>query len=232
MGAGNGPGSDIVEYESRLNYTRRTTLTRICTYDLSRRASVAMDILRTHPMVIIGGVLQENPLYVPPDGVSCVNGKSQAWSGIKARRPSNQALSETHRRPCRRSSHSGGRHCRLHAARRGGALDSCRWFGWGAEPSADCGKFGGGCCSRSSTPTSSTSRCTETTTTAVLRLRRLDSLSHRANSNAVGLGCRLCSPGRALHYPDGGLLPVPSPVGLKIFHPIALLLAYQHRGRG
>jgi hypothetical protein len=26
-----------------------------------------MDILRTHPMVIIGGVLQENPLYVPPD---------------------------------------------------------------------------------------------------------------------------------------------------------------------
>jgi hypothetical protein len=26
-----------------------------------------MDILRTHPMVIIGGMLQENPLYVPPD---------------------------------------------------------------------------------------------------------------------------------------------------------------------
>ena len=26
-----------------------------------------MDILRTHPMVIIGGVLRENPFYVPPD---------------------------------------------------------------------------------------------------------------------------------------------------------------------
>jgi hypothetical protein len=26
-----------------------------------------MDILRTHPMVIIGGILQDNPLYVPPD---------------------------------------------------------------------------------------------------------------------------------------------------------------------
>lgn len=26
-----------------------------------------MDILRTHPMAIIGGILQENPLYVPPD---------------------------------------------------------------------------------------------------------------------------------------------------------------------
>jgi hypothetical protein len=25
-----------------------------------------MDILRTHPMVIMGGVLQENPFFVPP----------------------------------------------------------------------------------------------------------------------------------------------------------------------
>jgi hypothetical protein len=37
-------------------------------YDLNRHSgSVVMDILRTHPMVIIAGVLQENPLYVPPD---------------------------------------------------------------------------------------------------------------------------------------------------------------------
>ena len=26
-----------------------------------------MDILRTHPMVIIGGILQQNPFFVPPD---------------------------------------------------------------------------------------------------------------------------------------------------------------------
>ena len=26
-----------------------------------------MDILRTHPMVIVGGVLQVNPFFVPPD---------------------------------------------------------------------------------------------------------------------------------------------------------------------
>jgi hypothetical protein len=26
-----------------------------------------MDILRTHPMVIIGGVLKENLFFVPPD---------------------------------------------------------------------------------------------------------------------------------------------------------------------
>jgi len=26
-----------------------------------------MDILRTHPVVVIGGVLQENPFFVSPD---------------------------------------------------------------------------------------------------------------------------------------------------------------------
>jgi hypothetical protein len=26
-----------------------------------------MDILRTHPMVIVGGTLQENPFFVAPD---------------------------------------------------------------------------------------------------------------------------------------------------------------------
>ncbi|MEO5960132.1 MAG: MEDS domain-containing protein [Opitutaceae bacterium] len=60
---------DIVEYESRLNYTLPNYSDPvICTYDLARfSAGVAMDILRTHPMVILGGVLQENPLYVLPD---------------------------------------------------------------------------------------------------------------------------------------------------------------------
>ena len=40
----------------------------ICTYDLTKfGASVVMDALRTHPAVIIGGLLQENPFFVPPD---------------------------------------------------------------------------------------------------------------------------------------------------------------------
>jgi len=26
-----------------------------------------IDIMRTHPLVIIGGILQENPYFVPPD---------------------------------------------------------------------------------------------------------------------------------------------------------------------
>jgi MEDS: MEthanogen/methylotroph, DcmR Sensory domain len=60
---------DIVEYESRLNYVLpKYDDPVICTYDLSRfNAGIAMDILRTHPLVILGGMLQENPLYVQPD---------------------------------------------------------------------------------------------------------------------------------------------------------------------
>lgn len=60
---------DIVEYESKLNYVLpKYPDPVICTYDLNKHSgAVIMDILRTHPMVIVGGVLQENPLYVPPD---------------------------------------------------------------------------------------------------------------------------------------------------------------------
>jgi hypothetical protein len=64
------PGVDnLVEYEARLNYVLpKYNDPVICTYDLSKfSASVTMDILRTHPVVIIGGVLQENPFFVPPD---------------------------------------------------------------------------------------------------------------------------------------------------------------------
>jgi len=60
---------DLVEYETRLNYVLpKYDDPVICTYDLSKfGASVAIDILRTHPVVIIGGVLQENPFFIPPD---------------------------------------------------------------------------------------------------------------------------------------------------------------------
>jgi len=64
------PGvEDLVEYETRLNYVLpKYDDPVICTYDLSKFGSrVAIDIMRTHPVVIIGGVLQENPFFVPPD---------------------------------------------------------------------------------------------------------------------------------------------------------------------
>jgi len=60
---------DIVAYESRLNYILpQYDDTVVCTYDLGKfSASTVMDILRTHPMVIVGEVMQENPFYTPPD---------------------------------------------------------------------------------------------------------------------------------------------------------------------
>ncbi len=64
------PGVDnLVEYETRLNYVLpKYDDPVVCTYDLSKfPASLVMDIMRTHPVVIIGGILQENPFFIPPD---------------------------------------------------------------------------------------------------------------------------------------------------------------------
>ena len=64
------PGvEDLLEFETRVNYVvPKYDHAVICTYDLSKfGASVVMDALRTHPVVIIGGLLQENPFFVSPD---------------------------------------------------------------------------------------------------------------------------------------------------------------------
>ena len=64
------PGvNNVVEYEARLNYVLpKYDDPVICAYDLSKfPASLVMDIMRTHPVVIIGGTLQENPFFIPPD---------------------------------------------------------------------------------------------------------------------------------------------------------------------
>ncbi len=64
------PGiEDLIEFETRVNYVvPKYDDMVICAYDLSKfGASVVMDALRTHPVVIVGGLLQENPFFVPPD---------------------------------------------------------------------------------------------------------------------------------------------------------------------
>jgi hypothetical protein len=64
------PGvEDLIEFETRVNYVvPKYDDTVICAYNLSKfGATVVMDALRTHPVVIIGGLLQENPFFVPPD---------------------------------------------------------------------------------------------------------------------------------------------------------------------
>jgi len=59
---------DVVEFESRVNEVwNRHEDAVICTYYLRKfGGDNVIDILRTHPMVIIGGILQHNPFFVPP----------------------------------------------------------------------------------------------------------------------------------------------------------------------
>ena len=64
------PGvDDLIEFETQVNYViPKYENAVICAYDLTKfGASVVMDALRTHPLVIIGGLLQQNPFFVPPD---------------------------------------------------------------------------------------------------------------------------------------------------------------------
>ena len=59
----------LVEYESRLNHILpQFDDVVICTYDLTKfDGSVILDILRAHPVIVVGGALHENALYTPPD---------------------------------------------------------------------------------------------------------------------------------------------------------------------
>lgn len=59
---------DLIEFEARANDVwRRHDDAVICVYDLAKfGGDTVMDVMRTHPMVIVGGILQQNPFFVPP----------------------------------------------------------------------------------------------------------------------------------------------------------------------
>ena len=61
--------ADLIEFESRVNDVwRRHDDAVICVYDLAKfSGETVIDIMRTHPMVIIGGTLQQNPFFMPPE---------------------------------------------------------------------------------------------------------------------------------------------------------------------
>lgn len=63
--------NNLVEFEARLNpLLAEYDDAVICNYDLTKfGASVAMAIMRTHQLVIIGGLLHENPFFVPPEQI-------------------------------------------------------------------------------------------------------------------------------------------------------------------
>ncbi|KWX04731.1 hypothetical protein TH66_05880 [Carbonactinospora thermoautotrophica] len=64
------PGVDeLIGYESKLNlFLPRYPQVILCLYDLDRfSGAVLMDVLKTHPKVLVGGIVFDNPYYLEPD---------------------------------------------------------------------------------------------------------------------------------------------------------------------
>jgi hypothetical protein len=64
------PGTEqLIEFEARVNYLApQLEAPLICVYDVAKFSGrVVMDILSTHPKVIMGGQIFENPYYMEPD---------------------------------------------------------------------------------------------------------------------------------------------------------------------
>ena len=64
--------TDLLAYEAKANeiWLGQTGPINpvICAYDLTRfSGDVVVDVMRTHPMTVIDGVLYENPYFVPPE---------------------------------------------------------------------------------------------------------------------------------------------------------------------
>jgi hypothetical protein len=60
--------AEFFRYEARLNeFIPSYPQVILCMYDLERfGAEVLMDTLRTHPMVIVDGMVHDNPYYIEP----------------------------------------------------------------------------------------------------------------------------------------------------------------------
>lgn len=64
------PGiEEFVGYEARLNdYLPRYPQVMLCLYELDRfSGDVLVDVLKTHPKVLFGGMVLDNPYYLAPD---------------------------------------------------------------------------------------------------------------------------------------------------------------------
>ena len=66
----NVPGVEhLVGYESELNrVTSSYPVIVLCLYDLDRfSGEVVVNVVKTHPQVLVQGILVENPYYIGPD---------------------------------------------------------------------------------------------------------------------------------------------------------------------
>ena len=86
------PGVDgLLEYEASANLVPSEDPV-ICAYELTNfGGDVVVEIMRTHPMIIIGGILQENPFFLPPNEflreLRVRRGHDQATSSMKGHGP-------------------------------------------------------------------------------------------------------------------------------------------------
>jgi len=59
-----------LELEAKLNlYLMHLPAIMVCQYNVDRiSARLMVDVMRTHPFVVLGGKLYENPYYIEPEG--------------------------------------------------------------------------------------------------------------------------------------------------------------------
>lgn len=77
------PGTEeLVEYEARVNEVfARYNDPLVCFYDVNRfPGRVLMDIMCTHPKIILNGIIHENQYYIPPDQFLAAYRKRRATS--------------------------------------------------------------------------------------------------------------------------------------------------------
>lgn len=76
--AGHAGSDKLMEYEAAVNdVLARNKQPAASVYDVAKlTGSMMMDRLRTHPLTLVGGVVQENPFYTSP---------SKMLDGLRAR---------------------------------------------------------------------------------------------------------------------------------------------------
>lgn len=60
---------NLFAYESRLNYfVQNKSIISLCLYNVSKiDGATIMNVLKTHPYTISGGIITQNPYYIDPD---------------------------------------------------------------------------------------------------------------------------------------------------------------------
>lgn len=62
-------GTRLLEYESRVSMLlRKKPVTAMCQYNANLfDGATIMEVLRVHPMMVVGGAVVQNPFFVPPE---------------------------------------------------------------------------------------------------------------------------------------------------------------------